>query len=89
MKNLFIILVLLFIVSCATNNTNKKHYYPVPDEVTMLTEDNMPKVETFTIEKIPLPAKYLVANSYYVYQDSIIIILNYSNPKPYLISVYN
>ncbi|MCQ2973488.1 MAG: hypothetical protein MJ211_01610 [Bacteroidales bacterium] len=88
MKNYLLILILLIFASCSQNQSNKTCYYPVPEEVTMLTEDNMPKVETFTLEKIPLPTKYLM-NYCYVYQDSLVVSINYSNPNPYIISVYN
>ncbi|MCQ2973491.1 MAG: hypothetical protein MJ211_01625 [Bacteroidales bacterium] len=84
MKVIFFVLILLFFASCSQKQT----YYPVPDEVTMLIEDNMPEVETFTLEKISLPTKYQ-NSKYFVYDDSLVVILNNSNPNPYLVSVYN
>ncbi|MBP5369889.1 MAG: hypothetical protein J6Z01_15700 [Bacteroidales bacterium] len=104
MKNVVFVLILLIFASCSENRIKSENrvkkdcYYPVPDEVTMLTDENMPEVETFTMEKIPLPAKYQNSN-YYVYQDSLVVVRNNANPllnnnsnsnsNPYVICVYN
>ncbi len=48
----------------------------------------MPTVEYFTVEEITLPEKYADAQ-YYVYNDSIAIIINNRHPQPYFVTFYN
>ncbi|MBO7476584.1 MAG: hypothetical protein J6U04_01460 [Salinivirgaceae bacterium] len=62
--------------------------YPTTDNIVRLTDQNMPAVEYFTLEKIKLPEKYADAE-YHIYNDSIAIIINYKNPQPYVVTFYN
>lgn len=78
-------IISILISSC--NNSYEK-YYPDVDRVVELTDDNMPAVEYFTLEKIDLPEKYAASN-YHVYHDSIVIIVNDEHPSPYVVTFYN
>ena len=60
--------------------------YPTTDNIVRLTDQNMPAVEYFTLEKIELPVKYANAE-YHVYNDSIAIIIK--KPQPFIVTFYN
>ena len=62
--------------------------YPTTDNIVRLTEQNMPAVEYFTAEKVKLPEIYANAE-YHIYNDDIAIIINYTNPQPFVITFYN
>lgn len=62
--------------------------YPTTNNIVRLTDQNMPAVEYYTLEKIKLPDKYVNAE-YHVYNDDIVIIINYKNPQPYVVSFYS
>lgn len=77
--------VLLFATSCKQTN---KTPYPTTDNVVLLTDENMPAVEYFTLEKIDLPEKY-ADDSYYVYNDSVVIIVDSEHPDPFIVTLFN
>ena len=60
--------------------------YPTTDNIVRLTDQNMPAVEYFTLEKIELPEKYANAECH-VYNDSIAIIIK--KPQPFVVTFYN
>ena len=62
--------------------------YPTTDNIVRFTDQNMPAVEYFTLEKIRLPEKYADAQ-YFVYNDSILIIINNQHPLPFVVTFYN
>ena len=62
--------------------------YPTTDNIVRLTDQNMPAVEYFTLEKVKLPEKYANAQ-YFVYNDSVLIIINNQRPQPYVVTFYN
>lgn len=62
--------------------------YPTTKNIVRLTDQNMPSVEYFSIEKVALPEEYADAE-YHVYNDSIAIIVNYKHPQPYIVTFYN
>ena len=62
--------------------------YPTTNNIVRLTDQNMPAVEYYTLEKIKLPDKYVNAE-YHVYNDDIVIIINYKNPQLYVVSFYS
>lgn len=62
--------------------------YPTTKNVIRLTDQNMPAVEYFSVEKIKLPEEYTHAQ-YYVYNDSVVIIVNDMHPQPYILTFYN
>ena len=62
--------------------------YPTTDNIVRLTDQNMPAVEYFTLEKVKLPEKYADAQ-YFVYNDSVLIIINNQRPQPYVVTFYN
>ena len=62
--------------------------YPTTDNIVRLTDQNMPAVEYFTLEKVRLPEKYANAQ-YFVYNDSVLIIINNQRPQPYVVTFYN
>ena len=62
--------------------------YPTTDNIVRLTDQNMPAVEFFTLEKVKLPEKYANAQ-YFVYNDSVLIIINNQRPQPYVVTFYN
>ena len=62
--------------------------YPTTDNIVRLTDQNMPAVEYFTLEKVRLPEKYADAQ-YFVYNDSVLIIINNQHPLPYVVTFYN
>jgi len=62
--------------------------YPTTNNIVRLTDQNMPAVEYYSLEKIKLPDKYANAE-YHVYSDDIVIIINYKNPQPYVVSFYS
>lgn len=64
------------------------HPYPTIENMVRLTDQNMPSVESFSVEKVELPEEY--ANAFfYVYNDSIVIIENVAHPQPYIVTFYN
>ena len=62
--------------------------YPTTDNIVRLTDQNMPAVEYFTLEKVKLPEKYADAQ-YFVYNDSVLIIINNQRPQPFVVTFYN
>ena len=61
--------------------------YPTTDNIVRLTDQNMPAVEYFTVEKVKLPETYANAE-YHIYNDDIAIIIN-KNPQPFVVTFYN
>lgn len=73
--------------SCNHASFNAKPY-PVTKNIVRLTDENMPPVEYFSLEKIALPEKYAEAE-YSVYNDSIAVIVNSDHPDPYIVTIFN
>ncbi len=103
MKNL---ILPIFIIACLIGSCGQKQantetqqevyyssgkYYPQTDSVINLTESDLPKIEWFTLKKIDIPKGYEDLSAYYLYQDSILIMVNAFNPKPkpYMLTVMN
>lgn len=80
------LLVLLF-GSCKQISINT-HPYPTTDNIVLLTDGNMPPIECFSTEKVELPEEYANAE-YYVYNDSVVVIVNSTHPSPYMVTFYN
>lgn len=62
--------------------------YPSTSNIVKLTDNSMPVVEFFSIVKVKLPDEYADAG-YYVYADSVAIIINTKHPQPYMVTFYN
>ena len=80
-----IILFTICLVSCISKNEKPYQKYEITD-VTDFKNMKMPDVEYFTLEKIPTPE---VNGFFLVYADTILVVFNYANPDPYIISLYN
>ncbi|MBR5644541.1 MAG: hypothetical protein IKW77_10185 [Salinivirgaceae bacterium] len=84
MKNIIIIMVAVAVSGLAAI----AQPYPTTDNIVRLTDQNMPAVEYFTLEKIKLPEIFANAE-YHIYKDDIAIIINYKNPQPFVVTFYN
>ena len=84
MKKIITIMVAVAVTSLAAI----AQPYPTTDNIIRLTDQNMPAVEYFTLEKIRLPEKYADAQ-YFVYNDSVLIIINNQRPLPFVVTFYN
>lgn len=63
-------------------------YYPMTSNVVNYTEDNLPKVEWFTLKKIDVPKRFKKPICY-MHNDSIMLIVTSTKPDPYLLTVMN
>ena len=90
MKRLYLKIVSLFlvflIVGCKDDNKSYINIIEPKDQV-ILTEENLPPVEYFSLEKIDVAD--IIGERFFVYADSILISINTKRPDPYIVSFYN
>lgn len=86
-KLLIMVLTTLLYGSCNQESVVAQPY-PTTSNIVKLTDKNMPAVEYFSVKKINLPEEY-VHSEYYVYNDSIVIIINSEHPQPWIVTLYN
>ena len=91
MKRLYLknVSLFLFLIVAACNKEDNKNYinFVDPKDQVILTEENLPPVEYFSLERIDVSD--IIGERFFVYADSILISINKKNPEPYIISFYN
>lgn len=89
-RNLYKHLAIAFgVIMLAGSCQNKGYEFPKAPEQVFLTEENMPPVEYFTLEKVAVPESTELDESYYVYADTLLFTTQSKIPSPYMLSVYN
>ncbi len=83
----FVVVVTISLLAISCNN--KGYEFPKAPEQVFLTEENMPPVEYFTLEKVEVPEVAEMDERFFVYADTLLITVQNRLPKPYLLSVYN
>lgn len=87
MRTLLINCLLFVVAFLSACSPKSESHYPECKNVIEISE-NEPAVEYFTLKKIDLPVKY-AGGEYFVYNDSIAIIVNSKNPHPFIVTFYN
>ncbi len=82
MKRNYAILTCLILLFASCNQKNEVNI----NKVSFLTEDNIPALQQLDFEKIELPEEECMNSSFFVYNDSILIILP-RNPDTYVMSI--
>lgn len=90
MKRLFLKNILFFctlcIIGCKEDNKNYINFVDPQNQI-ILTEENLPPIEYFTLEKVDISD--IIGKKFFVYADSILIVINPKHPQPYMVSFYN
>ena len=80
-----VVCMFFFIASCR----NKDYKFPKAPEQVFLTEENMPPVEYFTLEKVEIPEDAQTSRWFYLHADTLLFTVQNKAPNPFLLSVYN
>lgn len=83
------ITIVIGIIMLAGSCQNKSYEFPKAPEQVFLTEENMPPVEYFTLEKVGLPKGAQIDQRFNVYADTLLLTEQDKAPSPFMLSVYN
>lgn len=89
MKQVTLLAIGICTLLLSSSCQNKEYGIPKAPEQVFLTEENMPPVEYFTLEKVEVPKSSELDERYYVYADTLLFTLQSKIPSPYMLSVYN
>lgn len=83
--NVFCVALCLFALCSCSNEENK---LLSSDKLVYLEEDNLPVLQEVEFEKIDLPENECMYSYYYVYHDSVLVVMH-RTPNPYWLTIMN
>lgn len=88
LKLIYLLLIVVCLSSCSNNRSQFKCYSAEAQERTILTEENLPKLENLKLEKIDIPSGDIFSSAF-VFYDTVLVVINDKTPDPYIVRFFD